>query len=404
MSSYFGWVDFSEEDRQKMLDVIKLFSEEGTRDELGIGSIRDAFADYFFPGTSTIQTRARYMFFIPWIYQELEKKRVPSKEISHAARKREIKLIYALKESDDTNGVIGIREEDGLQRLPSNIYWSGLRSWGILRYNGSQYQYHQFLDTFYNLKKNMVISDDKEPVDGLLGENWDPGLPKSPDDLLDHAELKLKKDEALYLIDRIQFHHQGSLLSFLVADNEAHDVDFFWNHPIIESLPQGLKRDIFHSQNFSETIHGASLLYNLMLAKARDNEELIDEYIERLNNWAEDISARFDELITWYKDLDAFWTSSAFKLARIPRPTQFFVEEWYRIIFNKNSLFSIFENQSAQKLIRDREIRLKRARARLQNQRALEMWNGAAGDRQLDFRWNTVKAIVQDIIDGLEGE
>ena len=53
-----------------MLDVVDLFKEQNTRDELGIGAIRDAVADLLFPGTGTVQTRARYFLFIPWIYQE----------------------------------------------------------------------------------------------------------------------------------------------------------------------------------------------------------------------------------------------------------------------------------------------------------------------------------------------
>jgi hypothetical protein len=50
MASGLSWIDFAEEDRQKMLNVIQLFKEQGTVDELGVGVIRDAFADYFFPG------------------------------------------------------------------------------------------------------------------------------------------------------------------------------------------------------------------------------------------------------------------------------------------------------------------------------------------------------------------
>ena len=50
-----GWIDFSKEDRQKAFDVINLLSEQGAVDELGIGVIRDAFANYFFPGTSTME-------------------------------------------------------------------------------------------------------------------------------------------------------------------------------------------------------------------------------------------------------------------------------------------------------------------------------------------------------------
>ncbi len=63
VASSFTWLDYSEHERRQMLDVIHLFDEKTTRDELGIGVVRDAFADMFFPGTSTIQTRARYFLF-----------------------------------------------------------------------------------------------------------------------------------------------------------------------------------------------------------------------------------------------------------------------------------------------------------------------------------------------------
>ena len=65
-----GWIDFSKEDRQKAFDVINLLSEQGAVDELGIGVIRDAFANYFFPGTSTIQTRAKYFLIVPYMLRE----------------------------------------------------------------------------------------------------------------------------------------------------------------------------------------------------------------------------------------------------------------------------------------------------------------------------------------------
>jgi hypothetical protein len=67
MASSFSWLDFSESDRQQTMQVLDLFREKNTLDELGFGPIRDAFADHFFPGTSTIQTRARYFLFIPWM-------------------------------------------------------------------------------------------------------------------------------------------------------------------------------------------------------------------------------------------------------------------------------------------------------------------------------------------------
>ena len=70
-------------------------------------SFLSTFADMLFPGVSTIQTRARYFLFIPWIYLDLERRRVRSAEVAARARREEIRLIVALLESDDTDGVIG---------------------------------------------------------------------------------------------------------------------------------------------------------------------------------------------------------------------------------------------------------------------------------------------------------
>jgi hypothetical protein len=65
-----GWIDFSKEERDKALDLLKLFQEASAVDELGIGIARDAFADRFFPGTSTLMTRAKYFVVVPYIIQE----------------------------------------------------------------------------------------------------------------------------------------------------------------------------------------------------------------------------------------------------------------------------------------------------------------------------------------------
>jgi hypothetical protein len=67
MTSTFTWLDYSERDRRRMMDVVSLFTEPDTVDELGLGTVRDAIADLLFPGTSTIQRGARYLLFIPSI-------------------------------------------------------------------------------------------------------------------------------------------------------------------------------------------------------------------------------------------------------------------------------------------------------------------------------------------------
>ena len=117
--SAFVWLDYSERDRRKMLDVVDLFREHDTRDELGIGSVRDAFADLLFPGTSTIMTRARYFLLVPWTYQRLEKMRTSSAQIATSARRAEISLVEAIERSDDNLFNIGKVAKNTLKRLPA---------------------------------------------------------------------------------------------------------------------------------------------------------------------------------------------------------------------------------------------------------------------------------------------
>jgi len=74
--STFAWIDHSEKQRRQILEAIDLFREKDTRDELGIAGIRDAFSDMLFPGTGALQTRARYFFFVPWMYLGFEAARV----------------------------------------------------------------------------------------------------------------------------------------------------------------------------------------------------------------------------------------------------------------------------------------------------------------------------------------
>lgn len=41
MGSSLTWLDYSEREQRRMLDVIGMFQEKETRDELGIGVVRD---------------------------------------------------------------------------------------------------------------------------------------------------------------------------------------------------------------------------------------------------------------------------------------------------------------------------------------------------------------------------
>lgn len=70
MTSRIGWIDFSREHRDRVFSVIDMLGESGTVDELGVGVVRDALADWLFPGVSTIQTRPKYFLLIPGLIQD----------------------------------------------------------------------------------------------------------------------------------------------------------------------------------------------------------------------------------------------------------------------------------------------------------------------------------------------
>jgi len=58
-TSTLSWLDYTDEDQRRARELIALFSETESRDELGIGSVCDALSELMFPGISVIQTRAR---------------------------------------------------------------------------------------------------------------------------------------------------------------------------------------------------------------------------------------------------------------------------------------------------------------------------------------------------------
>src|SRR5688572_30964597 len=110
-----GWIDFSANDRNRVGSVLDLLRPEGMVDELGMGTIRDAMANQLFPGISTIQTRAKYFFIIPYILYEfqqlLTKKQAKGKVSSKYLEQREYEIMWQLGDyynHQDNFGVIGV--------------------------------------------------------------------------------------------------------------------------------------------------------------------------------------------------------------------------------------------------------------------------------------------------------
>lgn len=401
MSSSFTWLDYSESERSKMLDVIDLFRQKETRDELGLGVVRDAFADMLFPGTSTIQTRARYFLFIPWIYRGLERQKIGSARIGAEARDREVALTDAIVGSEDSEGVFGRRSRRDLKRLPSSVYWQGLSTWGIRLFPGSQAQYHRSLDGYYRATQRGQRTDDGESIDGGVDSNWHPNLPREPPGFLTQSSFRLTKAEAEYLRERILACVPNTLAAFLVDRGRlTQRVNFPWEHEQYEDFPNRMREQLYHARNFSEAAHGAPLLYNLMLAEAREDEELANGYSAWLSEWAESLKARQAELADW--DRSEFWEMVASAGSPVSPTAKAFIASWLDMALDSGTAARVAENGDARRLILDREVALKGNLARLRNQSALELWNEASGTYRIDYRWGNAQTIVADILRGLK--
>jgi hypothetical protein len=402
--STFVWLDYSERERRKMLDVVDLFREHDTRDELGIGSVRDAFADMLFPGTSTIMTRARYFLLVPWTYQRLERQRVGSAEIAARARRAELGLVQPIEDSGDNDGNIGKLAKTTLKRLPSSVYWQGLGVWGIRYFSGAQEQYHRSLDRHYTELKRLggrAVERDKEH-DDLVSPNWHAGLAAPPSDFPEKCSLSLTRREAEYLSERIRLSPAcaGSLLAELVALRQrSGDVAFPWEHPHCAKLPQKLREILDHAHTFSDVMHGAPLLYNLILGEQARWKERVTHYRESLAEWAGTISKRARVLEQWNRA--RFWEIVLAVNPRITNPTRQFINAWWDLALGGGAA-QVSQNPAARLLIGDREGRLKKSLARINNPRAQELWTGNSGTARLEFRWNISQKLLSDIFEGLE--
>jgi hypothetical protein len=404
--SAFAWLDHDETDRRHMLELVNIWREKGTVDELGIGTIRDAFADHFFPGTSTIQTRVRYFLLVPWVYLRIERERVPSNQASARARRYQADLARALQAGGGTEsgGVIGIQAGESLQRPPSVAYWVGLSRWGIRLFNGSLEQYHRALDGIYRLERSGLRSDDAEGelVEASL-RTWHAGIPDPPDDLFTVATLSLSREEATYLQERIMLSAPGALLAWLAERLPAvRDYDAPWDLPYREALDPTLREEIEHARAFSLVILGATLLYNLMLAEKSvadgisTDTDRIEQFRGELAGWSDEL--RMDDGLRAWNPAD-FWTATRRIHPRLRQSTFLFASRWIDGALERHG--RVADDANLRQLVAQRERALKGALARLHYRPPLERWSGRSGSGRLTYRWGQARTVIGDIRDGL---
>jgi hypothetical protein len=387
-----------------MLEIVDRFKEKSTVDELGLGTIRDAFADSLFPGTSTLHSRARYFLFIPWVYRQLEHDRVRGAQMDDRARKLQTALVDALLAGGESEGVIGIEARAKLIRPPSIAYWNGLRRFGVRRFEGSVEQYHASIDGWY------ARGAPRRGEDGELLEaaksNWDPNLPEAPNSLWDRTSFALAPAEADYLRERILVSVPGSLLALCLRHpRNLRSVDRPWAVPGLSTLEGPLRDTVEEARRFALLMQGAVLLYNIMLAEAAAKSglrdaSLVDEYRDQYGKWVDGrIRPELDSLRAWSAS-GTLWATIAGLAHQTSPGARRFARDWMAEALADP--WGAPDREAPRQLVIRRERLLKRSLARLASQSALERWSGASGLGELTYRWPNARTLIVDILDGIK--
>jgi hypothetical protein len=165
------------------------------------------------------------------------------------------------------------------------------------------------------------------------------------------------------------------------------------------SLPPKPSEIVANARNFSEMMHGAALLYNLILAEQVQNEELVETYREDSASWTDTLTDRESIFRSWKKE--SFWDLIYSLNPAIGNGTRQFIDRWWDYSRAENRA-TLRDDMGVRQFIEDREKSLKRDLARIGNPNAKNGWGGDSGSGQMDYRWGISQRLLGDIRDGLE--
>ena len=385
-----GWIDFSKTERSKILSVLDLLGEKGVLDELGISQIRDAYSDLFFPGTSTIQTRAKYFFIVPYAFRDLE---FNNQYDYHKLRKtfnytEERCAHIFLKNNSDEKGVIGKRSIQGgswVSRTPASIYWAGLRKYGIFKGKMSIDHCIKFIaiqkqNTSGALNLGNLSDeshDDKNAGDVQKKHLFN--IPTYSRDWIDDLDMNLTFDEGQFLKNQIIESCPDSLMACVLKDDirEFVDIPSFNDLEAIE-FPDHIQKNYIKANSFSEFCFALRVVYNLIVS-------------ENKNEYANEEFSKLD-----FKSISKIDVDDIMDSLRIFNP--------YLRTFLKDSRKSMEDENidELKSIIRKREVFLKginRSKTAHPGEYDINEW--FAGQR-LDYRFSIARDIISDIYESEE--
>lgn len=392
-----GWIDFSKSERNKVMSVLDMLSQPGTLDELGIAPVRDGFADLFFPGTSTIQTRAKYFFIVPYVMKELElsDETNPHRLLRDLDALEKDCAVRLLAKGEDLEGIIGRRslnQGSWVKRPPSSIYWAGLRSYGVFTGSLSIAEYIWHICQQKNQKKTLQKlgnRNDREEDPDKAQDDWDAGglyrirfwsVPTYEESWKENLDLRLTAEESAYLKRQIVTLHPGSLMAFILKNNRRDLLScgsFDAMNSLIGQFPEQIQEDYRLAADFARFLYALRILYNVILSEGKN------ETAHRL--WAEKTPV--------LADLAAVNIDGVIERLNLFRQVYL-----CRFLWNAKERMAKNDIEGLKEEIRRREVELKGARAKTTHPGEFgeNEWYGGG---LLDYRFGNASRIINDIFE-----
>ncbi|NYF96895.1 DUF6361 family protein [Janibacter cremeus] len=394
MPSTIGWLDTTADQQRIAREMVSLFMVSESRDELGIGQIRDVMSNWMFPGTSVLQARARYFVLVPWCHLVAEQRaRGRGRDLAQQVREVQLEMIETMRrDHEEAEGLIGKQAGRSLKGLPRDLFWTGLVTFDIRRSESD-------LPRAQGHAEGEVTEMTSRQTTA-----WDPDLPPVPTGFPDIVPggLDMSANEAQWLYERMRTDREDTYLAHLLAlDPELiAQADAPW-----QVATETTFASVQHARQFSLVMEGASLLYNLLVAERYeehadlnrlDGGDLGATYRGKLARWGERLTSTAPPG-SW--DLDNFITEVNARNRRISNRTWAFVVDWVTLLRDEDPV-TVADSPGGRRLISLRESR-KGAKSRLtDNSKTLETWSGNSGSGALTFRWDTIKTLVLDVNQG----
>lgn len=399
-TSSLGWIDFSATDRDAIRQALEQVRQKGAVDELGIGIVRDAFANKLFPGFSTIQTRAKYFVTTPrmvadYLYKPRHERQKTA--LSNYLDQQEEWLGRQLISDQlpeplrNEAGIIGAN----VVRKPYSVYWNGLRQLGIINTELSVSQFeHQIAGSSDDLQADH--EDDAVSVYAPaaqfgvhLPESW------SWEQSLSYG-IHLSPNEAEFLRRKLAQMPEGTIPFQLyqqdpeVLQNAIACKGFrSLHHYLRESadLPKRLLDMLHLAQEFSNVLYGAHIRFNMVLARVHGRTKRYEDIRDnQWNRWQHE-GYKPDHILEATADK---WLSQV--APRVDVHTRDFLRNWCQLVGSDAS------EDALDGLIIQR-IKTTKGQRSLYH-RGLRDDFQWAGMGEQDFRWPNVRTILADV----EGE